>query len=104
MVPSPWPFALPVMAIQLALLDAAHEHSRDTLTVTVPEPPPAPKLGDELLTVGAHRAAVGPVTFVAPELPQPIAAAAASAANSRDRNVVFTPRRLSSCGPATMRG
>jgi hypothetical protein len=41
-----------VIAIQALLLEAVHEHSRETLTVTVPEPPPAPKLGDEFVTAG----------------------------------------------------
>lgn len=102
--PSPWPLAFPVIAIQLAVLDADHEHSRDTLTFTIPVPPAAPKLDDELLIDGAHRVAVGPVTFVTPELPQPIAIAiaAASTKNSRGWNVVFTATRLSSSGPATM--
>src|SRR6188768_3990865 len=93
------------MVIQGASAAADQAHSRATLTAIVPVPPPAPKPGDELVADAWQRAAVGPVTEVTAELPQPAAAqAAANADNSRDRYGVFTAGRVSSRGPATIGG
>ena len=92
--PSPCPVPPPVIAIQLASLDAVHEHSRATVTDTVPEPPDGEKLAVEFAMDTWQRVAVGPVTFVTAELPQPLRIdAAAIRRNSRDLSLVFTEDR-----------
>ena len=104
--PSPCPLAPEVIEIQSAVVAADHEHSRAMLTASVPFPPAGAKLDGAFDTDAWHRPSVevGAVALVTPELPQPIASAAAAIANSRGPTVVFTASRVSILDPATMDG
>jgi hypothetical protein len=61
-----------VISIQLAVLAADQEHSRERPTDTVPVPPEGPNVVGEPWTVGWQRERLlGAVTFVVVELPHP---------------------------------
>lgn len=85
---------------------ADHEHSRSIAMETVPVPPVDPNEADELVNEAWHRAAVGPVTDVTPELPHRAArrAAAESTINGRVRRCFFTATQDSSRAPVFSEG
>jgi hypothetical protein len=92
-----------VIAIQLASLDADHEHSRARLTDTVPAPPAGAKLGEEFTIDARQRASVGLVTLVTAELPQPGATDMASDKDNSRGERAFTDCGISIRGPARRR-
>ena len=69
-VAPPWPVAAEVSAIQSTSGLAVHEHSRLIVMLTAPSPPEAPMLRASDVSVTAHWADVGEVTFVDEEEPQ----------------------------------
>jgi hypothetical protein len=77
-----------VISIQLARLDALHEHSRSMPIVIVPVPPEGPNDVCDPWSDGWQRAPdpVGAVTLVDVELPQP--------ASKRNNGRARTPARM----------
>lgn len=87
------------MAIQDAVLEALHSHSRGTPTFTVPVPPVAGNDELDALMVGWQRTVVGEVTLVVVELPHAPRTASADADSSAANSRVVTARQNAQCPP-----
>jgi hypothetical protein len=92
------------MAIQEAVLDAVHSHSRGTPTFTVPVPPDAGNDEFDPLMAGWQRTVVGEVTLVVVELPHAPRTASADADSSVANSRVVTARQDAQCPPKCRSG
>ena len=79
-VPSPCPSRADVIDTHAAWADTLQLHSRATPIEIEPVPPAGPNEAVELVTLGWHRTVDGDVTFVAVELPHPLASTIAATA------------------------
>jgi hypothetical protein len=90
MVASPWPLVL-LRDIHESFELADHAHSRSVLSAKLPFPPEAGTSGGVLVIDTAHRLAVGALTLVVADPPQPLTTATMRRGQSCRANGIRSP-------------